>query len=300
MGKYQVNTTYEPFSREPEYIEGNRAFIKTLPFKSAKRVLDLACGTGVISNLILEIQKNISIFGVDISRESLHLGQKDFLEKGLTLEDQFVLTNSNGNSKTNVVLLEGMANSLPLKDNWADVVFMGHSIHMIHTLPALERLLEEIYRVLVPGGLFAFNSSFYAGSQAPGTDSFYQFWWKKALAYIIEKDAEERKQGLPGIKRKRGTAPKAFSSLWLSKEEWDKLLGKHKFKLNTVNERPIIMTQSSLETIGSYSGLAELMISGYPVELASEALVFAVAPALEAAKMQEVPRLWLEMTVNKI
>ncbi len=59
------------------------------------------------------------------------------------------------------------------------------------------------------------------------------------------------------------------------------------------------MTQSSLEKVGSYAGLARVMISGYPVKLACEALAFAVAPALKAVGMEKVPRLWLEITARK-
>lgn len=297
MGEKYVDTSYEPFSREPEYIEGNRAFVRLLPFKSANHILDLACGTGTISELILEIQPDMTIFGLDISRESLVFGQKEFLDKGLNVQDGFVLTGDLDGGRPKLMLIEGTADCLPFKDTWADIVFMGHSIHM---LSDLDLLLREIHRVLVPGGIFAFNSSFYAGSQAPGTDHFYQFWWKAALAYILDKDAELKKQGLPGIRRKRGTAPKAFSSPWLSKEEWNVLLKKHGFDISDVYERTIMMTQSSIEKIGSYAGLARVMVSGYPVELASEALVCAVAPSLEAAGMEQVPRLWLEITACKV
>ncbi len=296
MKKTEINTSYEPFSRDPEYIEGNRAFINLLPFKNVKCVLDLACGTGTISKLILEINTDITIFGLDISRESLMLGLRDFLDKGMRIQDNFILTADFLGSHIKLVLIEGTADCLPFKDSWADIVFMGHSIHM---LPNFALLLKEIRRVLIPGGIFAFNSSFYAGSQSPGTDHFYQLWWKAALTYILEKDAELKKQGLPGIQRKRGSAPKAFSSPWLSKEEWKELLNKHGFVANIVNEREIMMSQSGIEAIGSYAGLARVMVSGYPVELASEALVHGVAPALKAAGLDKVPRLWLEISASK-
>jgi ubiquinone/menaquinone biosynthesis C-methylase UbiE len=294
MNRQHIDTSYEPFSREPEYINGNRDFIQEIPFSDAKRVLDLACGTGTISELILEVNPNITIVGLDLSRESLTLGLKDFLAKGLTVRNGFVISCDIQGAKPKLALIEGTADCLPFKDNWADIVFMGHAIH---NLPDLDLLLEEIRRVLIPDGLFAFNSSFYAGSQAPGTDHFYQFWWKFAVSYILEKDAELKKRGLPGIPRKRGTSPKARP--WLSKEDWTQLLYRHGFEINTLNERQIMMTQSNFETVGSYSGLARVMISGYPEELASEALKFAVVPAFEAVGLEQVPRLWLEMSARK-
>lgn len=294
MSKYKLNTTYESFSRETVYIEGNRAFVNLLPFKSATRVIDLACGTGVISGLILEVQQNITIFGLDISRESLMLGLNDFHDKGLSFRDTFVLSSKLESCRPKIVLIQGTADCLPVKNSSADIVFMGHSIHM---LPDLDLLLREIHRVLVPGGIFAFNSSFYAGSQAEGTDHFYQLWWKKALVYILEKDTELKRQGLPGIKRKRGTYPKA--NPWLSKEDWKSVLQKHGFEISFLNERTIMMTKRGFEHIGAYSGFASAAVSGYPVELASEAIVHAVGPALKDAGLDQVPRLWLEIAAHK-
>ena len=294
MREYKVNTTYEPFSREPEYIGGNRAFVQQLPLKTAKRVLDLACGTGVISDLILEVQPSITIFGLDISRESLMLGLSYFRDRGLSFQDGFILTGDLVGGQPRLVLIEGTADCLPFTDRWADIVFMGHSIHM---LPDLDLLLNEIKRVMAPGGIFAFNSSFYAGSQAEGTDHFYQLWWKKALTYIFEKDAELKRHGLPGIRRQRGTYPKGRP--WLSNEDWKGLLQNHGFEIITLNERTVMMTKSALENIGSYAGFASAALSGYPVKLASEAVVYAVEPALKASGLDRVPRLWLEIAVRK-
>src|SRR5947208_3450673 len=113
----QVDTSYEPFSREPEYIEGNREFLRELPFTLARRVLDLACGTGTITDLIIETQPDITVFGVDLSRESLTLGRQDFLSHGMSVRDNFVLTRG----AARLVLIEGTADRVPLRDGWAEI-----------------------------------------------------------------------------------------------------------------------------------------------------------------------------------
>jgi len=289
-----LDISYEPFSREPEYIEANRAFVHTLPLKSARRVLDLACGTGVISDLILEVQPDITIFGLDLSRESLSLGQKDFMERGLKLEDSFVLSRRENGASSRVVLIEGTADCLPFRDTWADLVFMGHSIHL---LPDRDRLLREVARVLLPGGLFAFNSGFYAGSQLPETDVFYRLWWQKALKYIMDKDAKLKQQGLPGIKRRRGTTSRADQ--WLSKDEWAALLREHGFEEPVVYERRTVMSKRYCQLLGAYAGFARVVLSGYPSEYACESLVETVEGALTDAGLTEVPRLWLEISARR-
>ncbi len=291
-----VDTSYEPYSREPEYIAANQAFVETLPLKSGMKILDLACGTCTISELLFKIEPRLTIMALDLSRESLELGRKDFEANGFTLEDDLVLTKPvDGGGESRLVLIEGSADVLPFRDGWADLIFMGNSIHM---LPDYDKLLTEVRRVMVPNGVFAFNSAFYAGTQAPGTDPFYRIWWQNALKHVLDQDAELRKQGKPGIPRKRGTASRARP--WTSKEEWLGLMDKHGFKPYSVNERPVMMTSSSLKTIGSYSGLARLALSGYPVDIASKALEVAVDPSLEESGYEEVPRLWLEIATHKI
>lgn len=49
-----LDTTYEPFATEPEYIAVNRDFIDDLLIGRPERVLDLACGIGTLSSLLLE------------------------------------------------------------------------------------------------------------------------------------------------------------------------------------------------------------------------------------------------------
>jgi len=290
-----VDTSYEPFSRQPEYIEPNRAFVRGLPLSSATKVLDLACGTGTISELMLEEQPNLLLFGLDLSRESLSLGKSDFLGNGMKLNESLILSRDTGDATSRVVLIEGSADCLPFRDGWADLVFMGHSIHLLRDR---DLLLSEVRRVLRPGqGLFAFNSAFYAGSQAPGTDHFYLVWWNEAIEYIKRKDAALREQGLPGIKRTRGTVARAET--WLSRDEWSALLRSRGFSIEYIGERTTWMGRESLETVGSYSGFARVVLSGYPVELACEALGAAVEVALHKEGVTQVPRLWLEVAARR-
>jgi ubiquinone/menaquinone biosynthesis C-methylase UbiE len=286
MSKYNVSMTYEPFSEEPEYIEANRAFIQNIDLTSSRRVLDLACGTGVMTDLILEKKADVAVIGLDLSRESLMLAKRHFSKREVA---QLV----NGEI---IILVEGSADCLPSKDYCVDTVIMGNSIHL---LPDTGRLIGEVYRVLRPGGIFAFNSSFYAGTMPEGTEKFHHEWMKQAASHILRKDLELRKQGGGGIPRKRGTAQRAFTQYWFSPKEWTESLDDHGFQVQSVNERTVFMTQRNFEMIGAYGGFAKIILSGYPVEEASEALQATAGPALAAVKMQTVPRYWLEVVAVK-
>jgi ubiquinone/menaquinone biosynthesis C-methylase UbiE len=291
MTLIEVNTTYEPFSKEPEYIQANRELIRTLDFNAVTSLLDLACGIGTMTDLVLEFFPQIEVVvGIDISQESLFLAKNHFREKGLWKGQ------GTSNEIPDIFLAQASADLLPAKDQRFDAVIMGNSIHL---LPDEIKLLSEVSRVLRPGAIFTFNSSFYAGTMPKDSEKFHHEWIKQALAFVNLKDEESRKQGLGGIPRKRGTVRRAFSKKWLSVEEWTGLLESQGFEIRRVYERVVLLNQRCFETIGAYAGLASVLLSGYPVKLASEALQVTVGPSLGAVNMEVVPRNWLEVTAIK-
>jgi len=59
------------------------------------------------------------------------------------------------------------------------------------------------------------------------------------------------------------------------------------------------ISQRGLELVGAYGGLAEVLMSGYPVEVASECLQRAAGRAFERLGIESVPRNWLEVVATK-
>ncbi len=292
MSDAAVSMTYEAFSAEPEYVEANRDFVHTLDLGGG-RLLDLACGTGLLSDLALERRRDLDVVAaLDLAREQLELARARFREGGLFAENG----RRAGAGVPAFLLVEGSADTLPFGAEVFDAVIMGHAIH---NLPDPDRLLAEIRRVLRPGGLFAFNSAFYAGTYVPGTEKFHTAWMRHALEYVMARDRALRAQGLPSVSRKRGTARPAFSRRWPSPAEWKERLERSGFEVARTQERVLEMTRRNFETVGSYGGLASVLLSGYPVELACEALERSVAPALAEVGMDTVPQRWLEVVASK-
>lgn len=286
MKQYHVNMTYEPFAKEPEYIEANRAFVRNMDLGSVTSLLDLACGIGTMSELLYEQKPALDIVGIDLSRESL----------AIALEAFRAVAQPGARGKGPLVFVQATADVLPCREANFDAVVMGNSIHM---LPDPDRLLAEIRRVLRPGGFLAFNSSFYAGTMPKGTEKFHHEWVKQAVSYLVRKDLQLRREGKPGIPRKRGTVPGAFSHQWPSPGEWKQTLARHGFQVELLGERTVEMTQRNFECIGAYGGFAKVVLSGYPVEEASEALQATAGTALHEAGMTTVPRFWLEVITRK-
>jgi ubiquinone/menaquinone biosynthesis C-methylase UbiE len=281
-----LDTSYEPFSREPSYVELNREFVRSLGLGAGLSVLDLACGTGTMIELLLdELGGGAGIIGVDLSKDSLAHARR-----------RLVAGPAARSPKAAVRLVNASADRLPVRDASADVVLMGNAIHYFKDQGPL---LDEVRRVLRASGLFAFNTSFYAGTFLPGTERFYEEWVKEALKYILRWDAEERRLGRPGVTRARGCGEASFSRRWPSPDEYAAVLERRGFAIRSVKQRTATMTRSSLEAIGAYEGCAAALLSGYPTALAGEALALSVAPVLEATGRQTVPRQWLEIAAVK-
>jgi len=296
LNERAIDTSYEPFSQEPEYLALNRWFIQSVVphLDRCQRVLDLACGAGTLTELFIDILQDANfggvtggglfprmVLGIDISRESLKLAQAHLATLG---------------SQVIVGLVEASADNPPVGTAAVDLILLGNAIHCFADKDAL---LRETIRVLRPGGIFAFNSSFYAGTIVPGTEEFYHGWLKASLEYIRQKDIESRQRGLGGITRVRGHGRPAFSTRWLSPSEYSDLLDRNGFEVKTVGERVYAMSQRNLESVGAYAGLAEVLLSGYPTAVACEALERSVGPAFGAVGVGVIHRSSLEIVAVK-
>lgn len=288
----KFDTSYEPYSQDPGYIGANRALVHALQLDGVQKVLDLACGTGLLSELLLEIRPTVAIHGLDISDESLEIGRRLMRSRGVLADsrDQWSACAERGDGT--VVLEHGSADQLDLEDGSFDLVMMGNAIHL---MPDKPQFLREVFRVLAPGGRFAFNSVFFVGTFPKGSERVYSEWMKEAVAVLNEMNAANRAAGKDSIPRIRGTAGRAFQKGWMSPEGWQELLEHEGFQVARNMKRSVPISQEGLERVGAYGGLAEVLMSGYPVEIASECLQRAVGRAFQKLNVSEAPRNWLEM-----
>jgi ubiquinone/menaquinone biosynthesis C-methylase UbiE len=280
--------------------------------------VDLACGTGTLTELFLaelrtEMEANreqgparpeaentqgVTLFGVDISLESLRLARLRFTSLGALIRPTAEKSaEQDMRARAVIVFTEALADCLPIANAVANVALMGNAIHCFTDKG---KLIQEVYRVLRPEGVFAFNSSFYAGSIVPGTENFYEEWLKEALRHVKRREVEYRDLGSGGPLRKRGRGRPAFSNRWLTPTEYKQALDERGFNVVSVAERSIKMSRRHFEGSSASTGtweaeLASVLLSGYPVELASEALSKSVAPAFETVGVEQIPRSWLEV-----
>ncbi len=99
-----------------------------------KKLVDVACGTGDLAKLYLELTKNDEIiFCVDPNKSMINKGKKKL------------------NKYQNIKWLIGSAEHLPVKDNSCDYYTISFGLRNTKNL---NKSLSEAYRVLKPGGRY--------------------------------------------------------------------------------------------------------------------------------------------------
>lgn len=289
-----VDSTYEPYSQDPGYIAANEALIEGIELGGASRVADLACGTGLLSQLLMRRAPNLTVCAIDLDPVQIGIATRTFKDQGVAVVDSLEALRAAAKAGTGAVHLRAAsAMELPFEDAEIDLIVQGNSIHL---MPDRAAFLREVARVLRPGGRFVFNSVFYVGTFVPGSEAVFSEWMKEAVLVLNRMNAERAARGEPGIPRKRGTHGRAFQKDWLSAEGWTEALAEAGIDTISAGHRPVPISQKGLQLVGAYGGLAEVLMSGYPVDIASECLQEGAVRAFENLGITEVPRNWLEIT----
>lgn len=293
-----VDTTYESYAQDEQYVGVNRQLIGEVDLDGVTRVADLACGTGLLSRLLMERKGDLAICGVDLDPVQIDLSTAGHTEAGLTLLDSIEDWRAAAEAgQGGVHLRVQSAMELPFEEGEVDLVVMGNAIHM---MPDRAAFLKEVARIVRPGGQLVFNSVFYAGTFVEGTEPVFTEMMKEGVLAMNELNAERRDRGEPPVPRKRGTVKKAFAQTdWLSQQGWSDAVAEVGFSVTLGRQTAFQISQRGLELIGGYGGLAEVLMSGYPVEIASDCMQKGVARAFQNMQITEVPRNWLEIVAKK-
>jgi SAM-dependent methyltransferase len=151
----------EYFVEFDKYYE--RLYPYLLPFLNVEemqgaRVMEIGLGSGFTVHRIAELAGDC--LGLDLSHETLKLNQARARHFNLKLN-----------------LIDASATQIPLADNCLDFVV---SIGCLHHIPHLERAVQEIHRVLKPGGVFKgmvyYRNSYRARVYIPVIRRFHPNW----------------------------------------------------------------------------------------------------------------------------
>lgn len=112
--------------------------VSLLKKRKAKKILDLACGTG--RHTVFLAQKGFHVTGIDDSKTALQITRKQLEKKRVK----------------NVRVCFGRIQQIPFNKESFDAVVCTRAIYH-GTSKQIQKALAEVYRVLQPKGLFVFN-----------------------------------------------------------------------------------------------------------------------------------------------
>lgn len=262
--------SFTPFTRHEFFTHVNRWILERVICPGRQVIVDLGCGPGAVTELILERvrgqQPPPRVIGVDPSPSAIERARAAISSKLA----EFV---------------QGSAEWLSKLVKSADTVVFLNAIHLVEDKPSV---LREIRSVLKPGGVLAFNSTFFNGAYVEGTGGFWRRWIVRSVQALREKGIEVKHEG------------HAAAMEWLSAEQYGDACKAAGLMPTTVELLRISMTAQSLADIGRFSLFIEGALPGAPLEEGSEALQKGLARTLDELQVSEVPRYWLEVVAEAV
>ena len=261
--------SFAAFASAPFYQKINTDLVELSQVRPGQRVVDLACGTGGVTKIILQKLKGAKdslVIGVDLSTFALKQA-KDDLSNAKDAMVEFVL---------------GRAEQLSqlIRERMDAVVFCN----AIHLVPDKSRLSDEVFSTLRSGGVFAFNTSFYEGGHPPETLEWYRRWMFRSLRIL------RSEYGLSPVK-----ASKVEARQHLTVEQYTQLLKERGFEIKEQRVNTVEVPLEGWVLISQFEDWITGVMPGVPLQQASEALQKGAAQVFEEMKVSFITRNWLEI-----
>lgn len=262
--------SFTPFTRHGFFQHVNRWILERVICPGRQVIVDLGCGPGAITEMILERVRDQQppprVIGVDPSLSALAKARAAISSKWA----EFV---------------QGSAEWLSKLVKSADTVVFLNAIHL---MPDKVQVLKEIRRVLKPGGQLAFNSTFFNGAYVEGTSGFWRRWVVRSVQALREKGLDVKHDG------------HAAAMEWFSVDQYKAALEEAGFRPTTVELLRIDMTRQALIDIGRFSLFIEGALPGVPLEEGAKALETGLERTMEELKVESCPRYWLEVVAEAV
>lgn len=257
--------SFAPFTQHPFFTHVNRWIVERVICPGRRVIVDLGCGPGAVTKLIVERlgdANDARVIGIDPSESAL--------EKARAAVSSRVAE-----------FLQGSAEWLSRLVSSADAVVFLNAIHLV---PDKAQVIAEIRKVLKKGGVLAFNTTFFAGAYPEGTSGFWRRWIVRSVQALKER----------GISVQHTHTDRATAMRWLSPEEYAQVCVQEGFAPPTMELVRVELTAESLQDIGRFSLFIEGALPGVPLAEASNALQEGLHRTLAELKVSTVPRNWLE------
>ena len=265
--------SYKWFAEHGFYRAVNARLLELADIRPGQRIVELACGTGAVTRMILEKLRGARdsvVIAIDYSAAAL----KEAAQQLSSVRDSLLqLVQSRAEELSRVV-----------RERVDAIVFCNG----IHNIQDKDVLLAEVSRALKAGGVFAFNTTFYQGGQPQETEQFYRRWMMKAIR-LLKSQHGVTPQPQPKVEARRH----------LSKEQYRQLLAQHGLRVEREEEQVTHWPVEGFVDISRFEDFVEGCLPGVPLDLGSRALQEGARLAWAEMGLQSVPRKWLEVVAVK-
>ncbi len=260
--------SFAKFAAHPFFKEVNEWLIARAGITPGSDVVDLGCGPGAVTELILKwmgVPPRGCVFAIDPSSSAL-------VQAAQRVQSAIVR------------FIQGTAERLSQLVPPVDTVIFCNAIHLVQDKA---QVIAGISKVLRSGGALALNTTFFDGAYAPDTHRFYKLWVLRAVRWLREH----------GYNVAHGV--KATAMEWLSPDEYRRLLQAAGFGETHMELHEKRLPCQAWEDISEFSLFIRGALPGIPLALGAEALKIGVRQAMEELRLQAVPRIWLQAIARR-
>jgi demethylmenaquinone methyltransferase/2-methoxy-6-polyprenyl-1,4-benzoquinol methylase len=152
-------------------VSWRKKVVKSVQKENPATILDIATGTGDLA-IAMAKATSAKITGFDLSAGMLEVGKKKVAEQKLDKQ---------------IEMIQGDAENMPFADNSFDVITVAFGVRNFENL---EKGLDEIYRVLKPGGKFIILE--FSQPESFPMKQLYDFYSRHILPRIGKKISKDQ------------------------------------------------------------------------------------------------------------
>ena len=266
------NFNFDSFSNLEFYKKVNSNLLDLADLNSSNKIIDLGCGNGGITEMILAKVKDVSnivIFAVDSSSSAISLALKRF------------------SNRKDVIINYIQSEAQNLHENLKEKVDTVIYCNSIHYVEEKDKVLQHIGNGLEKGGKFAFNTSFFDGSHPKETEAFLRKWMMKSFRLL------KTEYNLRPVKSK------VQSRIQLTPENYENLLAENGFKVREKKIENIHVPLDGWYEISSFKDWIEGVLPGIPLDIGRKVLQQTVEALFKELNIKTLDRKWLSIVASK-
>lgn len=273
VSSFRKRFEFDLMAQRPMYRACPRWLIEHCKIGEGSTVVDLGCGSGIVTQLLLERFKqapDFRVIAIDPSEWELDIARSRIADERVTF-------------------IKGRAQeALSIVNVDVDAVLL---CNVLHQVPLAERrsVLEGAYALVRPGGLVGANTLFYDGGIDAETRPFYVSWIAGAREYLARASIPWSLPSNAAIALQR-----------LSPQQHHDMLESLGYEDIRIEEVQFDWSLEDWEALSRYSVFIQGALSpDIDLEMGSKALIEGARAAYRALGIKSVKRGWLHCVAQR-